>query len=180
MIHVLAVRSGKFGSRLIRWGIDEEASHLAIECGGWVYHSSVHGVERVDPEEFWAAYEFVRGVRITGNDTDGDGISDLLDEVCGVRRYDYGALAYFAYRAALKKFFGRPMPTRSEWDDQDRDLCVELLYAFFEAYAKIVGKTVTLSGKAFGVMTPLACVAFTQETLGCFASPMVVYSHLRS
>lgn len=176
MLGILAVRSDAVGSQVIRWGLREDASHLAIQVNESVFHSSVHGVAEVGLADFMDLYETVRGVAVKVTDRQADGIESELRALCGHVRYDYTALAYFAWRAALKRALDLPIPSRSLGDRRDAMLCVEALYGFFEAYAKIVGRTITLRDKAFGVMTPLECVAFAKETLGCDATAYTVFS----
>ena len=158
-------------SRFIQWGLGEPASHLAIETADWVYHSSIGGVRRMSHPEFWSAHTLARGVRIPATDDEGAALERELDRLVDKVDYDYGAFAYFAWRAALRKFLGIPFPIVNAGDRPAAMLCVELLYGFFEAYAKIVGRTITLRDKTFGVMTPLGCVAFATEAFGCDASP---------
>lgn len=176
MIAILAVRSEARGSRLIQWGLGEGASHLAIETPDYVYHSSVDGVERLMKWEFWDHYELVKAVGVPTLGDQANRIQQELKPMVQIVPYDYPALYYFAWRAFLRKAFGQPFPAKNAGDKRDAMLCVELLYAFCEAYAKIAGRTITLRDRTFGVMTPLDCVAFMKESLGCDAIGYTAYS----
>lgn len=41
--------------------------------------------------------------------------------------YDYGGFLYFCVRAAMKKFFGKPLPDSNPWGSKHAFLCDEIV-----------------------------------------------------
>jgi len=59
----------------------------------------------------------------------------------GFEGYDWGAFAYFIYRAGRKKIFNDPLPSSSPWQDPKKYLCTEIYTKLPEWIApnKLVG-----------------------------------------
>lgn len=164
MIRVVAVRSKKFGSKFIAWGLGEKASHLAIQISDTVFHSELKGVHSDDVKTFTDAHEIVDEKIL--NQTYAAEVM-LLGSMRTIAaqeyKYDVGAFVYFTWRAALKKFFGRPFPFVSVGDADDQFLCVELLYAFIDNYVRITGKSPAIGlPRELGIMSPQAALNYVK------------------
>ena len=48
----------------------------------------------------------------------------MLNAYCG-KSYDFEAFFYFAWRAFLLKFFNKPLPEKSLFNEEDKFLCTE-------------------------------------------------------
>lgn len=126
-MRIYFTRSGKIGSRLIRWGLDEPVSHTVFVFGKYhALHSSIHGVE----QDFWPMlkdeYEVVSGVEIEMTLEKED---DLWEEMMArVRRrgYDWAGTAYFTWSVLKCKFLNKPLPDKNAWNSEKRFLCTEL------------------------------------------------------
>lgn len=139
---ILFVRSGKIGSKLIRWGTSEPVSHVAVEfeSSKFIYHSYISGIRPIEKPLFKEHYEVVCQI-----DLHIDYIDDekMLRAFCAMlpekQFYDYGALFYFAWRAALHKFFRVPYPRYNHWQDGEGFLCTEITYVLGEVIAEQLG-----------------------------------------
>lgn len=168
MIRVVAVASNEIGSRVIRWGLGEPASHLAIVTSEIAIHVVGKGVESTRATGFWQHYRLVEHTHFRASvDAERRVIDDLLLMTRGVQ-YDWNSLAWFAWHGLLRKTLGRPVPLVNRFDDRDRSLCVELVYAFLESWAKITGESITMhDGQTWGTRSPLSCVLALRESRSC-------------
>jgi hypothetical protein len=166
MTRIVAVYSDTPGSQLIRWGLGEKASHLAIEVGNLVFHSELKGVNSVPANAFWANHHWVDQAPISTR-VDWDGfLQDRLQKIVKTP-YDQPAFAFFAWRAALRKFAGVPFPKVNYLDSPKALICVEMVKAFDDAYAAVTGrKPVMEPGESFAIMSPLDAVAYAKKAWG--------------
>lgn len=158
-MRLLWTRSPKIGSRLIRWGLGEKASHFAVvfddRPGGYglVFHSKFTGVGL----EWWGHFQKHNEVvyQITP-DTTLESEEALYQEILSRyygSRYDTKALLYWAWRTILKKLFGWPIPPRNAWGDEGAYLCTELAEALTRSpFMPAELKAVTVSD--YGMVTP--------------------------
>lgn len=155
-MNFLFVKSEKLGSRIIRWGTDEPASHLAVEFEreGVVYHSYGTGIQRVWDYTFKNDYEVVASVTIPTTEIQEKYIENYLKRSSTYQKYDYMALCYFAFRAALHKFLGISMPTQNTLNVPDNDLCTELAYLAAEGLVKAGGPMILPEGRDLAITTP--------------------------
>ena len=114
-------------SRLIMWGLDEPCSHFAVMFDDKiVFHSNLTGMHIVWAKTFMKQYEIVFEMEHSPDLASEEEIyQGILDAYDG-KGYDYGAFAYFFWRAVLKKFFKQPMPEHNPWGSKDRFLCDEV------------------------------------------------------
>jgi hypothetical protein len=128
-VKILFVKSNLLGSKIIRWGLNEESSHVAIQFNSLIVHSSVFGVSLVWNKSFYKHYKVV-------NELDYSDRLDLREEdkvFCGIMdnydesRYDYSALIYFIFRGLLKKLFKIPFPNKNPLNEANSFLCTELI-----------------------------------------------------
>lgn len=170
MITLLAVRSNAIGSRIIRWGLGEAASHFAIMLdGGPVVESDLaRGFHLTDRLEFLASHDIVKMLPLSAG-------SQLLDMqiitkvilALKFQSYDRPGFLYFSWRALLRKLLGIPFPSRNNWQKDDLLLCVEVLYAFLDVWATMTGQSPSLTDRVFGMMSPLDCIRFVEESIPC-------------
>lgn len=168
-IEVQAVYSpDKWGSRFMVWGLGEPASHLAIRFSwGQVLHSELKGVWIEDAEAFDDDHIIVTKVSLPCSPDQEQEIFNAMGPLVGAG-YDRGAFTYFAWRAALRKFFRVPLPRTNAGDQADLPLCVEAVYALVDAYARIVGRVPAIDlPKALGMMTPMEALAYLKEAYPC-------------
>ena len=127
-MRLLFVRSQKPASRLIRWGLDEEVSHVAVEfSSGLVIHSTFSGVTLQWIDSFLSEDEIVYSLPVTP--TEGETEIDLMSRVMHTywkRGYDYWAFTYFSWRVFLRKFLDIPLPEKNRFNHERSFLCTEL------------------------------------------------------
>jgi len=159
---ILAVKADKIGSRIIRWGLDEPASHLAIafkDCA--TVHSYLDkGVVEVSTKKVAAFYKCVAYVDMPVSD-EMVFKDSLLSKVSGVK-YDVPSFLYFGFCAARKKLLGVPFPKTNAFDSRGKFICTELLYAISETYAEMGGELILFDDKSLAITTPMEAV----ETMG--------------
>lgn len=160
MTRVVAVYSDTPGSQVIRWGLGEKASHLAIEIGDTVFHSELKGVNSVAAKTFWSTHHWVAQAPVsTRIDWDAE-LCKRLDKLVGTP-YDQPAFAFFTWRAALRKFAGVPFPKTNFLDSPKTLICVEMLRCFDDAYSALTGRKPAMEpGESFAIMSPLDAVAY--------------------
>ncbi len=168
-IHVEAVYSpDKWGSRFMVWGLGEPASHLAIRFPwGVVLHSELKGVWVEDAETFDDDHVVVANTLLPCSEEQARAVFDDMAPLVGTG-YDRGAFTYFTWRAALRKFFGIPLPRENAGDKADLPLCVEAVYALVDSYVRLVGRVPAIDlPKALGMMTPMEALAYLKEAYPC-------------
>lgn len=159
MIRVWAVRSEQLASKLIRFGLNQDASHLALGISGAVYHSSIHGTEWLAHEAFWwgkQPKEIACFVELEATPEQEARIRDAM-MAQSKQGYDWLAFAFFSWRCLLQLTLRIPLPTRGP-DGIESSLCVEALYSFLEIYCAVTGGSIILPGKELSVMSPRDCV----------------------
>ena len=127
-MQILFVRSDKIGSKFIRWGFDEPASHVAISFNsGRVFHS--YGVGIMEQDAFMFAHTYTAAGTITLQADSDDDLEEKFRALLQPKSlYDYPALLYFGWRVFLFKFFGQKMPKINRWNQAEKFLCTEVSY----------------------------------------------------
>lgn len=123
----LFTKSKKIGSKIIRWGLDEPVSHFAPvysicpkRTKGIVFHSEFSGFGLDWLQGYLKNVEVVAALQPKNLDEDEEHfISQRIITKLYGREYDKPAFAYFTYRAARRKLFGHPLPSRNEWNTRD-------------------------------------------------------------
>lgn len=169
MIKIVAVKAESWGSRIIRWGLGEPASHLAIAFPNFVIQSDLkRGFNSVDNEAFFEYYEEVNSVSLTTGSIDGDNeLASRVKRQLTSAEYDKPGFIYFCWRAFIRKIFGVAFPQVNSWQDDQMVICVEVLYAFLDSWATMTGQSLSLKDRVLGMMTPLDCVRFCKESFPC-------------
>lgn len=165
MTRILCVKSQAPLSRLICWGLQEGSSHLALAFAGHVIHSSIRGIEIETEADFFAGYEVVRELDAGLTVEESTWVQLHLMANYAWKHYDYRALAYFAYRAALRRFLGIPLPNRNTWQVEDAYLCVGLLVGFSEAWARLRGQEIIPIERTWEMMSPDDCWRLLKDAL---------------
>lgn len=113
-------------SKLIMWGLNEPVSHFAI-CfdNSIVFHSDLTGMHISWLPTFLEEHKIVYTVDLELPLEQEEAIYQSVITKYDGSGYDYGAFAYFIWRAALLKFFKMPLPNSNPWGSKTRFLCDE-------------------------------------------------------
>lgn len=124
---VLGTRSDKWGSRFMRWGLEEPVSHVAVELSnGFIIHAHLLGGLQIDwARDFRRDNEVVYELE-TSMLPERETVQALLDAHAG-SGYDYWAFTYFGWRVILRKFFNIPLPRQNRWARRHAFMCTEWL-----------------------------------------------------
>jgi hypothetical protein len=131
MMSLLWYKNNKPGSKLIRWGLEEEASHFAMgffindqQTSGVIVHQKFEGFD-IDWYPYYAKHnKLVYG--LTPKDTSITDQRSIFHKACeefSGLDYERTGFIYFGWRAALRKFFGKPLPDRNTWGGRRDILC---------------------------------------------------------
>lgn len=114
-------------SQFIRWGLKEDVSHVVyVFDDKIVFHCNFSGCHIEWYNTYKEKIEIVDEVEIKFSlEVEEEIYQSIIDKNDG-RGYDFKAFAYFGYRAALHRFFGRPMPLTSKWGNKRRFICSSL------------------------------------------------------
>lgn len=115
-------------SHLIMWGLSEPVSHFAIALDDKiVFHSDMLGLHIAWKKSFDKTHTTVFEHEIDLPLIEEEAIyRTILDQYDGAS-YDFGAFAYFAWRAFLKKCFKKEMPQKNPWGSKNHFLCDEII-----------------------------------------------------
>lgn len=124
-------------STLIRWGLDVDCSHFLIvfesPSGGLCFESNLLGTHprfwKNDQKNLTVVHQIDVAIPIEVEDRVWDVVVDKYDG----KSYDYGAFAYFCWRAILKKVFKIPMPAKNKWAKTGAYLCDEVYMSLVDA-----------------------------------------------
>ncbi len=156
-MRLLFVKADKIGSKIIRWGLSEPASHVAVEfeTSDLVYHSYVIGIRAATKRHFHETYDVVSSVRFNLSPTeDRECFNDFFDSIPDKQNYDYPALIYFGWRAFLKKYFNRDFPRFNDWQKTEGFLCTEATYLLADVLARRLGIMILPEDKDLAMVTP--------------------------
>lgn len=126
---LLFVKSNKWGSRFIRWGLGSDCSHFAVSFDDMiVFHSVSGGAELEWLGLFKRNYTIVHALKFKAPMPLQDEESiyqGMLAEYSG-EGYDFKALLFWLWRGTLLKFFGVPLPPKNQWSVSGYNLCTGL------------------------------------------------------
>lgn len=114
-------------SKLIRWGLNEPASHFAIVFdNSIVFHSNLTGTHVDWYNHFKSsceiAYELDYNLPLEAEESI---YQSILNKNTG-KSYDFGGFFYFIWRALLNKCFGFKFPEINKWSKEGKFLCTGL------------------------------------------------------
>lgn len=147
-------------STVIMWGLEQPASHVAIDIPskGLVVQSDLLGLSKAFRAQFLRDHTIVATFKIHCLPTVQTAIEqkflNFVDTDVGKSGYDFGAFAYFAYRAFLFKTLNRPLPSTNPWGDPQQFLCTEVPYLLNEAVVEVVGKPLFSYDVDLGAVSP--------------------------
>ena len=122
-MRLLFTQSDQFGSRFIRSVTGEEVSHVAIQLGRFVLHSTLdRGVHIVSIRRFLATREVIHSIKIDAKFNQILAILAKYEE----SPYDYGAFLYLGMRILLSKI-GIEIPKANLWGTTGMFLCTEFV-----------------------------------------------------
>lgn len=150
----LFVKADKIGSKIIQWGLKSKSSHFAIcfdedlkKGEGIVFHSyGTKGTHLLWLSDFLETYQVVYAVEQP--DTSDEGVYRSIIAQDRGQGYDFKALLWWAWRGALFRFFGLPIPTKNAWQQNGYALCTKLA----EGPLKLAG--MDTSGIDFEMISP--------------------------
>jgi len=120
---LLFTKSNGIGSRLIRWTLREDCSHLAICFDEWasgsgiVFESTSRGTSLSWFIEWRKHQTVIHALEFSPNLTlqeEEELYLDLLKTYSGIK-YDWGTLTFWAWRGFLWRFFGVKLPKKDQW-----------------------------------------------------------------
>lgn len=138
--------SDQIGSRLIKWGLEEDCSHFALaffehrgRSAPLIESKAAHGVKLRWLGDFLEHNKVVHALKFPfeSGKQQADLFHHTSSEVIGIE-YDKRGIAYWAIAGALKKFFGRPIPMTNKWGRNEQLYCVEIIEAM-EEFMKTLG-----------------------------------------
>lgn len=158
-------------SKLIMWGLNEPASHLAIDLPSLdvVLHSDLLGLHQAWRGGFLRAHTIVQTFKVWLPPAVQTAVQNKLTSYMASLQggsYDYGAFAYFAYRAGLAKLTGAPIPKTCPWGDKDSYLCTEGAYLLNEALVECTGHPLFDYDTELDAMSPWQLLTLLQKTHG--------------
>lgn len=123
-----------WGSRFVKWGLDEPVSHFAIcHSNGVIYNHTATGFHMDSAKHWQEEYRVVKALR-PKLAIDEDEIVALIVDRYRKQGYDFAAIAYFAWRAVLYKFLKRKWPRDNLWSSPKKPLCVGLAREIYLLY----------------------------------------------
>lgn len=167
MIQIRAVSADSWGSKAIRWGLGQAASHLAVyfENQG-VLHSTLKGFGEMPAVDFDAHYRVVDSLAFAATAAESLEIMRRMQSRLNGAQYDRPAFVFFIWRAIMRKVAGVPFPGRNYWEQKGEVLCVEVLAAFCDAYNAVKGTTYLTSNAPWGMMSPQDCITLLRQEVG--------------
>jgi len=126
-------RADKIGSRLIRWGLGEDCSHVVVRLdlsdGPHYYESTIDkGVHETTFDEFTDSHDVVHEISLKEyHSTFEQAMSTLLKRKVGKSHYDWKAISFWAIAAMAKRWWGQVPPRVNMWDEPGANFCVEIL-----------------------------------------------------
>jgi hypothetical protein len=168
---LLFVRSNKLGSRIIRWGLGEPVSHVAVDIPAGIYHSYGTGIIKSSRDAFHAVYTVHRSLEISFPETLQQAATELFESYVSPHDgYDYPALAFFAFRAMLKKLLRVPFPKTNRLQVIESFLCTEIVYLVAQVHAELVGDALLLEvGDDLAMHSPWELYQILEKRLGTHA-----------
>lgn len=176
---LLAVKADMIGSKIIRWGLREPASHLAVQFSttNETFHSYATGIHNETKAVFNAKYEIVGTLDLPLSEyKETLALRLFKDSIPAHNSYDYGAMFYFAYRAALFRVFQTPFPRLNSWQQDEGFLCTEAIYLAATVYAQQTGIMILPDDKDYAMVSPWQALQLVKERLTSCKHPFLYYA----
>lgn len=122
-------KNGLPGSVAIRWGLGEDCSHMAIGFFDCVFESRMEeGARGSSYADFLRRNTIVHQLSTKNEDREWEmAVYNSVLKNCDGKRYDKGAIAFWAVAALGKKLFGLPQPEKNPWGKRGEHYCVEII-----------------------------------------------------
>jgi len=174
-LKILFVKANKIGSKIIRWGLNEPASHVAVQFGtsAMVYHSYLTGIREAHETDFHTDYDIVSEIDLDLFD-ESFILSRFEDAIPKKQTYDYPALFYFAWRGFLYKYFHRPFPRLNSWQEGGGFLCTEITYILAEILAEELAVMILPEDKDIAMVSPWTLYQLLKDNLSSKSMPFKV------
>lgn len=142
-------------SVLIRTGLRTPVSHFGIVFdNGIVFHSNLLGTHIEWYGTFVKHCEVVFEIEYAMTLEQEEAVYRSILNTYDDHGYDFGAFAYFAWRAILYRTLGLPFPPRNAWESGDKFLCTELARTLPDYIIPLEVKS-----QDFGIMSPFRLFA---------------------
>jgi hypothetical protein len=169
MIRMVGTTSNLAFSRLIRWGLGTDTTHVAliIDEFDMVYHSNIFGTHLELKRKFFKQNKITCQVELPiAPDMEYEFIK-LFTNSINPWAYDWWGLSYFAWRGLLRKLFRIPLPKRNKWQLNNCLLCVEVGYMIAWAYKAVTGKKIIGDKVDLSMTAPKDLINLVKENLKC-------------
>lgn len=115
-------------SWFVRWGLEEDVSHVAIVFDNKiVFHSNLYGLHIEWYNTFKKHNEVVYEIEYDLPLEQEEAMYQAVIDANDGKSYDYKAFMYFVWCGFKRKFFNTPLPATNKWDRENSLLCVEVL-----------------------------------------------------
>ena len=158
-MRLMFVYADKLGSRIIRWGLKEPVSHVAVDTQTekGIYHSYGSGIRQVSRQDFHDDYTVYRSLYIHfPENLQAQAVAKFESYLSPHYRYDYPALGFFAFRALLRRTLRIPFPKTNRMQLIDSFLCTEVVYLVAQVYAEMSGKLILQPDDDLAMLSPWA------------------------
>ena len=129
------VKKDAWGANIIRWGtkrkdqtMEDTPSHMGTVMNGmWSIDSTItSGVTMDYFPEYVKDYEVVAIYQDMQEKRKPSVVAADMMTKARKAKYDWKAIAYYAWRRTLEKFLGIKMPSENKWESKDRWFCNEM------------------------------------------------------
>lgn len=157
-IGMLFTKTDKLLSQFIMFGLQEPASHFAIDvplCDR-IIHSDLLGVHVAPRAEFMASHTIVDTVRLFATARTEAIIQSYLMRYADTTHadYDFGSFFSLTLSGFNARVFGTPMPRHPRWGNDREFLCTEMAYFLNQAVVEATGKPLFSYQTDLGAMSP--------------------------
>lgn len=126
---IIFTKSPSFISRFIRWGLDEQTSHVAIQMGDFICDSGVKGVDVNFHKQFFSdGSVVVWEIPLDGllNSKKQKEFKQWMAEREG-QKYDFFSYIWWCYVGLKKKIFGTQITGPNKTGRKNALICTEIL-----------------------------------------------------
>ncbi len=164
---ILYTRNGLPLSRLIRWGLDEPVSHMAIEFDDKIiFQSNLFGVHLTFASNFRAKNEVVFEQTLPTTEVEENATYFNVIAKHEGRSWDFSAFFYWAYCVINFKLLKKPYPSVNKLASKRADLCVELARSLPERFS--------IKGIDLAMVSPYAVFLIVDSILEKLKNDVVV------
>lgn len=130
---IMLTTTDKLTSRLIRWGLKEPGSHIAIQWSSeFVVHCSFFGCKPEWSSKFLGTSRIIKSVEILLTDRELEETRARLSKYYYDDAYDYGGFFYYVISVLAHRFLKVKLPKQNKWQDPEKSLCTNVIKAFPE------------------------------------------------